>query len=67
MQLDEIVVVATDAAGRNTDRSEIGAFGPRAASAAGGAGRRGQGDVAAERLLFDDPIGQSRVSIISAN
>ena len=61
-QLDEIVVVAADAAGRNADRGEIGTFGARR-----GIGQqaaldvRRQGDVAAQRFLFDDPIGQPRV------
>ena len=61
-QLDEIVVVAADAAGRHAGRGEIGTFGARR-----GLGQqaaldvRGQGDVAAQRFLFDDPIGQPRV------
>ena len=61
-QLDEIVVVAADAAGRNTHRGEIGTVDARR-----GIGQqaaldvRRQGDVAAQRFLFDDPIGQPRV------
>jgi len=35
--------------------------------AAGGAGRRTPGDVAAERLLFDEAIRQREFSIISVN
>ena len=61
-ELDEIVVVAADAAGGNAGRGEIDALGARR-----GLGQqaaldvRGQGDVAAQRFLFDDPIGQPRV------
>ena len=44
------------------DRGEIGTFGPwRGIGQQVALDVRGQGDVAAQRLLFDDPIGQPRV------
>jgi hypothetical protein len=67
-QLDEIVVVATDAAGRNADRGEIGTFGARRAS---GSRRRWTSDARAmsrRSVSCSTTRSVSRAfSIISAN